>query len=313
MSIISIRGFKLFAGSSNKPLSDKVAKNLGVELGEVEIVRFKDGECRVWIKENVRGKNVFVLESLSNPVDENLMEMALMGDAIERGGSASVTAVIPYYGYARQDRAHRVGEPISARVVAKMIEAVGFDEIITVDMHADAIMGFFRIPMLHLTGLPVLVDKIKKELDERIKDVAVVAPDVGGVKRVRNFAEKLGNVPIVVIEKERDLNHLHSSRPLEVIGDPKGKICVIVDDVITTGSTILDSAEALLDAGAKKIYVCAAHADFVPDTAGILGKAKIEKVFVTDSVDIPEELKFKKLEVVTISKILAETIKDLVK
>lgn len=312
MSIVSIRGFKMFAGSSNRPLALKVAKELGVSLGKIEIVRFKDGECRVWVEEPVRGKNVFVLESLSNPVDNNLVEMALMGDAIERGGSASVTAVVPYYGYARQDRAHRIGEPISARVVSKMIEAVGFDEIITVDMHADAIMGFFRIPMVHLSGLTVLVDKIKKEFDGKTSDVAVVAPDVGGVKRSRNFAEKLGNVPIIVIEKERDLNNLHSSRPLEVIGDPKGKICVIVDDVITTGSTIRDSAEALLEAGAKKVYVCVAHADFVPDTAEVLGKTKIEMVFVTDSVDIPEELKFKKLEVVTISKLLAETIKDLV-
>lgn len=312
MSIVSIRGFKLFAGSSNRPLALKVARELGVELGMVEIVRFKDGECRVWIEENVRGKNVFVLESLSNPVDNNLMEMALMGDAIERGGSASVCAVVPYYGYARQDRAHRIGEPISARVVSKIIEAVGFDEIITSDMHADAIMGFFRIPMIHLFGLLVLVEKIKKEFDGHMRDVAVVSPDVGGVKRARNFAEKLGNVPIIVIEKERDLNHLHSSRPLEVIGDPMGKICVIVDDVITTGSTIRDSAEALLTAGAKKVYVSVAHADFIPETKDVLGKAKIEKVYVTDSVDIPQDLKFKKLEVVTIAKLLASTIKDLV-
>lgn len=311
MSIVSIRGFKLFAGSANRPLALKVAKEMGVKLGEVEIVRFKDGECRVWIKENVRGKNVFVLQPLSNPVDESLMELALLGDAIERGGSASVTAVIPYYGYARQDRAHRIGEPISARVVAKMIEAVGYDEIITVDMHADAIMGFFKIPMLHLFGLSVLAERIKKEFDGKMGEVVVTAPDVGGVKRARNFAEKIG-APIVVIEKERDLNNMHSSRPLEVIGDPKGKTCVIVDDVITTGSTIADSAKALLDEGAKKVYVCVAHADFIPETSNILGKAKIEKVFVTDSIDIPEKLRFKKLEVVTISKLLSGTIKDLV-
>lgn len=310
MSIVSIRGFKLFAGSSNSPLALKVAKNLGVELGKIEIVRFKDGECRVWVEEPVRGKNVFVLQSLSNPVDNNLVEMALMGDAIERGGSASVTAVIPYYGYARQDRAHRIGEPISARVVAKMIEAVGFDEIITVDMHADAIMGFFKIPMMHLFGLSVLTKKIKGEF-KSLDDVVVVGPDVGGVKRARNFAENLG-VPIVVIEKERNLNRLHETRSMEVIGDPKGKVCVIVDDVITTGSTTANSAEALLEAGAKKIYVCATHADFVTDTAKVLGEAKIEKVFVTDSIDIPQDLRFKKLEIVSIAKLLSETIKELV-
>lgn len=310
MSIVSIRGFKLFGGTSNLPLSNKVAKNLGVSLADAEIIRFKDGECKVWIKENVRGRNAFVLESLSNPVDSNLVEMALLGDAIERGGSASVTAVVPYYGYARQDRAHRIGEPISARVVAKMIEAVGFDEIITVDMHTDAIMGFFKIPMLHLFGLSVLADRIKNEF-KSLDDVAVVGPDVGGVKRARNFAEML-DAPIVVIEKERNLNRMHETRSMEVIGDPKGKVCIIVDDVITTGSTISNSADALLEGGAKKIYVCATHADFIPETGEILGGSNIEKVFVADSVNVPDNLKFKKLEIVTISKLLSDTIKDLV-
>lgn len=306
MSIVSIRGFKLFSGGANRPLALKVAKELGVSLGDVEVVRFKDNECRVWVKDDVRGKNVFVIQPLSNPVDENLMELALLGDAIERGGSASITAVVPYYGYARQDRAHRVGEPISARVVAKIIETVGYDEIITMDMHTDAIMGFFKIPMQHLFGLSVFVDKVK------MKNLAIVAPDVGGVKRARSFAVRMGDVPIIVIEKERDLNHMHTSRPMEVIGDPKGKTCVIVDDVITTGSTIRDAADALLAAGAKEIYVCATHGDFIAETKEVLGKAKIEKIFVTDSVELPSDFKFKNLEIVSISSLLAGTIKDLV-
>lgn len=311
MSIVSIRGFSLFSGTSNLPLAQAVAKNLKVKLGNVEIIRFKDHECRVWIQDNVRGKNVFIMQSLCCPVDESLMEMALLGDAIERGGAASVTAIVPYYGYAKQDRAHRVGEPISARVVAKFIEAVGFDEIITVDMHTDAIMGFFKIPMMHLFGLSVLVDRIKKEFDGQMDDVVVVAPDVGGVKRARNFASKIG-VPIIVIEKERELNKLHEVNLMEVIGDPKGKICVIVDDLITTGLTIAHSAKALIGAGAKKVYVCAAHADFVDETKEILTKADIEKVFVTDSIPVPKEKQFKKLEVVSISKLLSSTISELV-
>lgn len=218
--MIGMKDFLLFSGSSNTPLAQEVAKILKTPLGKVDLTRFADGELRPWVAEDVRDKTVFILESLSFPMDEHVMELVLLGDAIRRGAPKTMIAVIPYLGYARQDKMHRVGEPISARVIANLLEVSKFKEVIVVDLHNDAIVGFFHVPVTHVSALTLLADEIKKKIS--LADAVVVSPDVGGVKRSRNLAYIL-NLPLVVMEKKRYLDQRDQSEAFEIIGDVKGK------------------------------------------------------------------------------------------
>jgi ribose-phosphate pyrophosphokinase len=304
-----MKDFLLFSGSSNIPLSEEVAKKLGVGLGAVDLSRFADGELRPWIKEDVRDKTVFVIESLSHSMDEHIMEIALMGDAIRRSAPKTMIAVIPYMGYARQDKQHRVGEPVSARVIAKFLEVSKYKEVIAVDLHNDAIVGFFQVPVTHLSALPVLTDEIRAL---NLKDMVVVSPDVGGVKRARNLAYQL-DVPLVVMEKRRYLDRHDQSETFQIIGEVGGKTAVIIDDVISTGGTIVNSARSLKEAGASHIVVAATHGVFAGNAAEDLTAAPIDHLIVTDSVNHDGRPTPKNLRVASVSTIVAQAITTIIR
>lgn len=298
----------VFAGNSNPTLSQKIASELEMVLGKAEIIRFADSECRVRIEEEVEGKDVFIIQSLSNPVDENLMELLLMGDAVKRGEPRKMTVVIPYHGYARQDRIHRQGECLSAQVVAKLIESVGFDKLITVELHNEAILGFFKIPVLHIYGLSIFQDHIK-ELHE---DAVIITPDAGALKRAQRFAESL-DLPLALIEKKRDLDKPHKILSMRVVGDVSGKTAIIVDDVIVTGGTLINAAYLLKDKGAKKVIAAATHADFVGGADKILQDSPLDAVWVADTVEIPPVKNFHKLNITSISQLISSAIRKMVK
>jgi ribose-phosphate pyrophosphokinase len=297
----------LLAGNSNRPLAHKVSTESGVPLGKVEIIRFADSECRVRIEDNVEGKDVFILQSLSNPVDENLMELLLMADAAKRMEARRVIAVVPYHGYARQDRVHRDGECLSSQLVAKMIEAAGFDKFITVELHNDTILGYFKVPVVHLSGLSVF-----RALVEKLENPVIVTPDAGGLKRSQRFAEGL-DIPLALIEKKRDLNQAHKILSMRVVGDVKDKTVVIVEDVIVTGGTIINAAYLLKQKGAKEVIAAATHPDFVGGSDKILKDSPVDKIWVTDTIPVAQAMHFPKLTVLSISDVIAEAIRKIAK
>lgn len=301
-------GSVILAGNSNITLADKIASELGMTLGKVEIIRFADSECRVRILEEIEGKNVFIIQSLSNPVDEFLMEFLLMGDAVKRMEPNKIIAVIPYHGYARQDRIHRAGECLSAQVVAKLIESVGFDKLVTVELHNEAILGFFKVPVVHISGLT----NFQSLVEDLEGEVVVITPDAGALKRAQKFAEGL-DLPLALIEKKRDLDKPHKILSMKVVGDVKGKTAIIVDDVIVTGGTLMNAAFLLKDQGAQKVIAAATHADFVGGADKILQESPIDAVWVTDTIDIPENKIFHKLNISTISHLISTEIKKMVK
>jgi ribose-phosphate pyrophosphokinase len=295
----------LFSGTSNEPLANDIAHLLDTPLGTCEIAKFADGEVRPWIEEDVRDKTVFVIQSFSQPMNDHIMEFILMGDAIRRGAPKRLIAVVPYFGYARQDKQHRVGEPVSARIVAKMLEVVPFHEVITIDLHNDAIVGFFRNPVVHLSALPTIGEYIKK-MD--LSNSVIISPDVGGVRRTRNMAFDLG-IPMVVMEKRRQLDKTDTSDTYQIIGDVKGKNAIIVDDIISTGGTIVHSVESLKEAGANTIYVAASHGVFAGNASEKLLHAPIEEMIVSDTIK-PVNLN-KNVHVVPIAPLLASAIKKI--
>src|SRR3989339_1175476 len=276
-----MKHFLLFSGSSNTPLAKSVSKILGIPLGNVDLTRFADGEIRPWIQEDVRDKTVFVLQSLSYDMDDHIMELCLMGDAIRRSAPKNMIAVIPYMGYARQDRQHRVGEPVSARVIAKFLEVSKFKEVITIDLHNDAIVGFFQVPVTHLSALSILGEEIQKF---HLSDIVVVAPDVGGVKRARNLAYIL-DVPMVVMEKKRFLDRHDKSEACQIIGDVAGKSVVIIDDVISSGGTIINGAQSLKNSGATSVTVLVTHAVCAGNAFENVSKAPIDRMVITDTIN----------------------------
>ncbi|MBI4990480.1 ribose-phosphate pyrophosphokinase [Candidatus Gottesmanbacteria bacterium] len=298
----------IFSGNSNLPLAQKLASELGTSLNKAEIIRFADSECRVRLEEDVEDKNVFIIQSLSNPVDEHLMEFLLLGDAAKRGEAKKLIAVLPYHGYARQDRVHRPGECLSAHVVAKLIESVGFDKLITVELHNETILGFFEIPVVHVSGLSVF----QSEIEKIKKDVVVITPDAGALKRSQSFAETL-DLPLALIEKKRDLNTAHKILSMKVVGDVKDKTAIIVDDVIVTGGTLVNAAYLLKEKGAKQVIAVATHADFVGGADKILQDSPIDRVWVTDTIPVPDDRKFTKLSIFPIASTIAAAMKKMIK
>ncbi len=305
-----MKDFLLFAGSSNVPLAREVAKLLKISLGKVELQRFADGELRPWIQQDVRNKTVFVLESFSYPMDEHIMEMVLMGDAIRRGAPETMIAVVPYLGYARQDKIHRPGEPVSARVIAKFLEVSKYKEVITMDLHNDAIVGFFQVPVTHLSALDLLAGEVKKLVS--LKNSIVVSPDVGGTKRARNLAYAL-DLPIILMEKKRYLDRYDVTESYEIIGTVEGKTAIIIDDIISTGGTIADSAKSLKEAGAKSVIVLATHGVLAGPAKEKLVRAPVDYFVITDSISIPKEKQFPRLRIVSIAPILADAISGIVR
>ena len=295
---------KIFALNSNKPLAKKIADAVGVPLGKTSVDRFSDGEIRINIEESIRGYEIFIIQSTSAPVNDNLMELLIMIDALRRASASTINVVMPYYGYARQDRKARSREPITAKLVADMLEKAGADRVIVLDLHAAQIQGFFDIPVDHLMGAPLLADYFLKNGLE--KDAVVVSPDHGGVTRARKLAEFL-KAPIAIIDKRRPKANV--AEIMNIIGSVDGKRCIIIDDMIDTAGTITLASQALMDAGAKEVYACATHPVLSGPAIERLDKSPIKKIIVTDSIQLPEEKQIDKLTQVSVGPLIGDAIK----
>ena len=276
---------KIFALSSNRPLAQKIADQVGVELGKVSVTHFSDGEIKINIDESIRGDHVYIVQSTSYPVNDNLMELLIMIDALRRASAKTINVVLPYYGYARQDRKAQSREPITAKLVANMITQAGADRVLTLDLHAAQIQGFFDIPVDHLLGAPLLANYFL-ENNFKDKDIVVVSPDHGGVTRARKLAEFL-HAPIAIIDKRRPKANV--AEVMNIIGDVKGKVAVLIDDMIDTAGTITLAAQAIQDAGALEVYACCTHPVLSGPALDRLNASVIKEVVVTDSIQVPEE------------------------
>ena len=296
--------FKLFCGRANPGLAQEVAERLGVSLGDIRINTFADSEVHVQIEESIRGKDIYIVQSTCAPVNENLMELLVMLDAFRRASARQITAITPYYGYARQDHKSTGREPISARLVADLITTAGADRLISVDLHATQIQGFFHIPMDHLTAVPILASYLR---ENTIENAIIVSPDVGRAKLADKYAELLG-LPIVLMNKRRSGVGGHQMEVLEIVGDVKGKTPILIDDVIASGS-IFKHAEALVKAGSQKVCIAVTH----PVLAGLalerLSNPAIKEVVVTNTIPVPEEKRLGgKVKVLSIAPLLAQVI-----
>ncbi|KRM26857.1 ribose-phosphate pyrophosphokinase [Ligilactobacillus acidipiscis DSM 15836] len=295
---------KIFALNSNKPLAQKIANAVGVPLGRTSVDRFSDGEIRINIEESIRGCDIFIVQSTSAPVNDNLMELLIMIDALRRASAHTINAVIPYYGYARQDRKARSREPITAKLVADMLEKAGCDRVIALDLHAAQIQGFFDIPVDHLMGAPLLADYfMTKGID---KDAVVVSPDHGGVTRARKLAEFL-KAPIAIIDKRRPKANV--AEIMNIIGSVEGKKCILIDDMIDTAGTITLAAQALMDAGATEVYASATHPVLSGPAIERIEKSPIKELIVTDSINLPKEKQIDKLIQISVGPLIGDAIK----
>lgn len=295
---------KIFVGSSNRELAKLVSQKSKIPLGKMSLGVFADGEIDVWIEEKINNSNVFILQSCSPPVNDHIIELVLVADAARRAGALKITAVVPYFGYSRKEKQSRPGEPISAKVVADLITASSTSKIICLDLHSDAIVGFFDVPVIHLSALEILAQRLQKE---KPRNPIVVAPDTGGVKRARNFAMLL-NAPIAVIEKHRHISSRDSIEILAMSPEFSGETAVLIDDVISTGTTICQSAHILKARGVKKIIVCATHGLFAKDAIKKIEVSPIDKIFVTDSIN--SGAKSPKLEYVSVSGLVADCLME---
>ena len=296
---------KILSGTSNPKLSKEISKLLKLKLVNTNIKRFSDGEIYIEINENIRGNSVFVIQSTSNPANDNLMELLLCIDALRRSSAKNITAVIPYYGYARQDRKVVPRTSISAKVVANLITNAGASRVVTVDLHAGQIQGFFDMPVDNLFTTPLFARYIKKKLKN--KKLICVSPDVGGVQRTRGLATKI-KADLAIIDKRRPKPG--KSQVMNIIGNVKGKTCIIVDDIIDSGGTIVNAVDALKKSGATEVYVFITHAVLSGDAANKIKKSKIKKLIITDTIDNSQKIKNNnKIEVLSISSLMAEAIK----
>ena len=295
---------KIFTGNSNVELSHRIVDILGVSLGDAVVKRFNDGEIHVEIDESVRGMDVFVIQSICRPVNENLMELLILIDAFKRASAERITAVIPYYGYARQDRKVSPRAPISAKLIADLITTAGASRILTVELHAGQIQGFFNIPVDHLFSSPVMVEYLKKEFGD---DAVLVSPDAGGVERARAFAKHM-DVSLAIIDKRREGPNV--SRVMNVVGEVKGKVAILVDDIIDTGGTLVHSAEALKENGATHVYACCVHPVLSGSAVDRIISSPIERLVVSDTIPLQAKVKeCKRIAVISIAELLAEAIR----
>jgi ribose-phosphate pyrophosphokinase len=299
---------KIFSGNSNLDLAMGISESLNMPLGKAYVKRFSDGEINVEINESVRGKRVFIIQSTCEPANENIMELLIMIDAFKRASAYSITAVIPYYGYARQDRKVAPRAPISAKLVSDLLQVAGIDRLLTVDLHAGQIQGFFDIPVDHLYALPVMISYIKSNVIEKYKEeVVIVSPDAGGVERARSYAKKI-NAGLAIVDKRRD--RPNQSKALHVIGDVNNKIAVIVDDIVDTAGTLCNSSDALLKNGAKKVYACITHPVLSGPAIERLENSSLEKLIVADTIPLSDTAKkCSKIVVLSVASLLAEAIK----
>lgn len=295
---------KIYSGSSSKNLARKITGKLKLELSPVEIFVFPDGEKRIRIKDKVLGQDCIIVQSAGIPTDENYMELFIMIDALKRSGAKSAKIIIPYLGYQRQDHIFRDGEAVSLEVIAEILTRVGMTELFSFDFHSPKIPEIFSVPVHHLSALPLFADKIK----EFGENIVLVSPDMGGIRRVKQVSEMLGNIPFATIEKNRDLSTGDISNS-GLTGDVRGKTAVIIDDMISTGVTTVDAANLLIENGAVKVFAFATHGVFARYADKILQKSKIERVVVSDTIDIPPYKIFPKLEIISIAEVAAKALR----
>ena len=298
---------KIIAGNSNMELAQKIADYIGVNVANCQVTTFSDGEISVNINETVRGCDVFVVQSTNNPVNENLMELLIMIDALRRASAGRITAVIPYYGYARQDRKAKARDPITAKLVANLITAAGADRVLTMDLHAAQLQGYFDIPLDHLLGGSLLANYFNKK---NIEDLVVVSPDLGSVTRSRKFANQLdGEVPLAIIDKRRPKANV--CEVMNLIGDVNGKNVIMLDDMIDTAGTITNAANALKEFGAKDIYACCTHAVLSGPAIERIENSAISELIVLDTIRLPKEKEIDKIKVLTVAEMIGEAIKKI--
>ena len=300
------RRFKIFCGSANRPLTEEICKFLGVPLGETKLQRFSDGEVYFQLLENVRGMDVFLVQPTCYPVDQHLMELLIMIDALKRASAGRITVVVPYYGYARQDRKDRPRVAISSKLVADLLTTAGANRALMVDLHAAQIQGFFNIPVDHLFASPVLVSYFR---ELALTDMTVVSPDAGGVERARFFAKKM-EAPLAIVDKRR--TDMNVTEVMHVIGDVEGRSCLILDDIVDTAGTLVKTVDALLEAGAKEVYACASHPVLSGPAIERIAASRLKQLVVTNTIPLREEAqKLAKIKVLSIAGLLGRAIESI--
>lgn len=296
---------RIFAGNSNRQLAERIAGELGLGLGDMEVSRFSDGEIRVKVDESARGTDAFIIQSTCCPVNEYLMELLIMIDAFRRASASRITCVIPYYGYARQDKKVKPREPVSAKLVADLLTTAGANRILTIDLHAEQIQGFFHVPVDHLPAGPIIAEHlIAKGLGD--ENAVVVSPDVGGVTRTRALAEMLGASLAIIAKRRPEPN---KSEVMEIIGDVRGKVAVMIDDMIDTGGSMAQGAQAILDRGATRVYTCCTHPVLSGDALKRLGSVPIEEIVVTDTIPVGPEKQNGHVTTLSVAPLLANAIR----
>ena len=298
------KDIKIFAGNSNKALAQEIAEKIGLPIGSANVGMFSDGESAINIEEVVRGSDVFIIQSTSTPVNDNLVELLIMIDALKRASAGRITAVMPYFGYARQDRKAKARDPISAKLVANLLTVAGADRVLTMDLHAAQLQGFFDIPVDHLVGVPILAQYFKEKFADA-NDLVVVSPDVGSVTRSRKFAQRL-DCPLAIIDKRRPKANV--CEVMNIIGDIKDKRVILVDDMIDTGGTIINAASALVERGAKEVYACCTHAVFSGPAIERIKNSDIKEMVTLNTIELPEEKKLDKIKVLSVASVFAEAI-----
>ncbi|WP_342388080.1 ribose-phosphate diphosphokinase [Salinicoccus bachuensis] len=296
---------RLFSLKANEPLAEEIADHIGIPLGKCQVNRFSDEEVQINIEESVRGCDVFVVQSTSQPVNEHLMELLIMIDALKRASAATINIVMPYYGYARQDRKSRSREPITAKLVANLIETAGADRVISLDLHAPQLQGFFDIPIDHLMGVPILSDYFLENKDFNFDEVVVVSPDHGGVTRARKMADRL-KTPIAIIDKRRPKPNV--AEVMNIVGEIEGRTAIIIDDIIDTGGTMKLAAQALMDKGAKEVYACCTHPVLSGPAISRIEESVIKELVVTNSIQLPEDKKSDKITELSVGELMAQAI-----
>ncbi|WP_295259903.1 ribose-phosphate pyrophosphokinase [Veillonella sp.] len=293
---------KIFTGNANPALAKEICDYLGLPLGEAFVGRFNNGEVQIMIDESVRGKDVFIIQPTSYPVNDNLMELMVMADALKRASARHITAVVPYYGYARQDRKTRGREPITAKLVANLMQTSGITRLVTIDLHAGQIQGFFDVPVDHLYGASILAKYIN---EKNLEDVIVVSPDLGGVTRARDLADRIG-APIAIIEKKRPEPGV--AKVMNLIGDVKGKNCIIIDDIVDTAGSLVEGAKALEEFGAKSVMAAVTHAVLTDPASERIANSNIKELIVTNTMPLPENCKLDNVTQLSVAPLLGEAI-----
>ena len=302
---------KVFSGTANQPLAEEVAREMGFQLSEIEIVRFENSEVRVWVKEDVKNETAVVIQPFSNPTDTNLFEFFLTCDALRRKEAKKVIGVVPYFGYARQNIQHRDGECVSANVIIRFMESIGFHKIYTIDMHDEGTAGVFSIPFANISAFPALSEAIKAHFsvsEPSVDEFAIVSPDQGGIERARKFGISFFNhedFHMAVTEKKRDSARIHQSKALDLYGDVQGKTCILVDDIVTSAGTLIHAADLCMKYGATKVIAVVTHHDFSDKASERIMNSPIETFFTTNTIQMNDSLRFDKLKEISVAKLVA--------